>query len=75
MPHKQGSQMGRRRALLTDTERELLEAGEKSDRYYQAVSRIRRKIDEELAEDITILEEHHPELLDELLEVVGAEQE
>ncbi|RLM96251.1 hypothetical protein [Haloarcula sp. Atlit-7R] len=62
--------MGRRRALLTDTERELLEAEEKSDRYYQAVSRIRRKIEEELSEDITILEEHHPELLDELLEVV-----
>lgn len=70
MPPKQGSQMGRRRALLTDTERELLEAEEKSDRYYQAVSRIRRKIGEELSEDLVILQEHHPELLEELLQVV-----
>ncbi|AAV47150.1 unknown [Haloarcula marismortui ATCC 43049] len=70
MPHKQGSQMGRRRALLTDTERELLEAEEKSDRYYQAVSRIRRKIDEELSEDLDILEKHHPELFEELCEAV-----
>ncbi|MFB9810329.1 hypothetical protein [Haloarcula sebkhae] len=62
--------MGRRRALLTDTERELLEAEEKSDRYYQAVSRIRRKIDEELSQDLDILEKHHPELFEELRDAV-----
>ena len=56
--------------MLTETERELLEADEKSDRYYQAVSRIRRKIGEELTEDVVILEENHPELLEELQEVV-----
>ena len=54
--------------MLTDTERELLDADEKSDRYYQAVSRIRRKINEELTEDIRPLEENHPELLEELRE-------
>jgi len=56
--------------MLTDTERELLDSDEKSDRYYQAVSRIRRKIDDELSTDIEILEENHPELLEELREVV-----
>lgn len=54
--------MVRGRAMLTDTERELLHAEETSDRYYQAVPRIRRKINEELTEDV--------ELLDELREVV-----
>jgi len=62
--------MSRRRAMLTDTERELLDADEKSDRYYQAVSRIRRKINEELTKDTRLLEENHPELLEELREVV-----
>ena len=56
--------------MLTDTERELLEGDEKSDRYYQAVSRIRRKINEELTEDVQILEENHSELLKELREVM-----
>lgn len=63
-------EMARRRAILTDTERELLDADEKSDRYYQAVSRIRRKINEELTEDVQLLEENHPDLLEELQEVV-----
>lgn len=62
--------MGRRRAMLTETERDLLDSDEKSDRYYQAVSRIRRKINEELSEDIEILEENHPALLEELQDVV-----
>ena len=67
---QQNEHMARRRAMLTDTERELLDADEKSDRYYQAVSRIRRKINEELTEDIRLLDENHPELLEELREVV-----
>ena len=60
--------------MLTDTERELLDGDEKSDRYYQAVSRIRRKINEELTEDIRLLQENHPELLEELREVVCDEE-
>jgi hypothetical protein len=67
-------EMARRRAMLTDTERELLDAEEKSDRYYQAVSRVRRKINEELSTDIEILEENHPQLLEELQEVVCVEE-
>lgn len=62
--------MGRRRAILTDTERELLQANENSERYYQAVSRVRRKINEELSEDIGILEENHPKLYSELSDIV-----
>lgn len=71
---RMGYTMTRRRALLTDTERELLEKAEKSDRYYQTVSRVRRKIAEELTEDVALLEEHHPELLAELEEVVCEEE-
>lgn len=56
--------------MLTDTERELLDDEEKPDRYYQAVSRVRRKINEELVEDVGILEQNHPELLEELREVI-----
>lgn len=56
--------------MLTDRERELLEGDQKSDRYYQAVSRVRRKINEELTEDVELLERNHPELLDELRDVV-----
>lgn len=65
--------MGRRRALLTDRERELLssELDEDEKKYrYQAASRIRNKIEDELTEDIEILNRHHPELLDELRDVV-----
>ena len=67
-------EMARRRAMLTDTERELLESDEKTDRYYQAVSLVRRKINEELSTDIEILEENHPELLEELKQVVCEEE-
>ncbi|WP_227357368.1 hypothetical protein [Haladaptatus salinisoli] len=62
--------MPRRRAILTDSERELLEKEEKTDRHYQAVSRVRRKINEELTRDVEILEENHSDLLEELREVV-----
>lgn len=70
-------EMGRRRALLTDRERELLASEKEEEREYryQAASRIRNKIHEELTDDIEILSEHHPELLDELREVVCEEPE
>lgn len=35
-----------------------------------AVSRVRRRIKDEMTQDIAILEEHHPDLFDELREVV-----
>jgi len=63
--------MARGRALITETEREHI-AGERDNdqRQYEAVSRVRARIDEELAEDVRLLEEHHTELLDDLREVV-----
>lgn len=63
--------MARGRALITEAEREHI-AGERSDeqRKYEAVSRVRARILEELTADVEILEEHHPELLGELRDVV-----
>ena len=55
---------------MTETEREQI-AGEHGDeRKYQATSRVRRRIEEELTEDIEVLREHHPDLLGELRDVI-----
>lgn len=69
--------MARRRALLTNRERELLagENVEEENYRYQAVSRVRNKIGDELPEDIELLREHHPQLLEELREVVCTNDE
>ena len=58
------------RGLLTDREREILSGEvEVSRNYvYQIRTRVRDKIDR-LAEDIRILEAHHPDLIDELEEI------
>jgi hypothetical protein len=62
--------MAKTRALLTETEREQI-AGEHGDsRKYQAVSRVRSRIEDELATDVEVLLEHHPDLYEELQEVV-----
>lgn len=62
--------MARGRALLTETEREQI-AGEHGDqRKYEAVSRARARTREELAKDIELFEQHKPELLEELREIV-----
>jgi len=62
--------MAQSRALITETEREHI-AGEHGDRRkYEAVSRVRARIDDDLTTDIEVLESHHPELLEELREVV-----
>lgn len=61
--------------MLTDSERELIEEEETSDRYYQAVSRVRRKIRDELSEDVKLLSDHHPELLAELRAVACEDDE
>ncbi|MCU4743446.1 hypothetical protein [Natronoglomus mannanivorans] len=67
--------MAKTRALLTETEREQI-AGEHGDsRKYQATSRIRRRIEDELTADVEVLEEHHPELLEELRDVVCEERD
>jgi len=62
--------MARTRALLTETERHHI-AGEGTDQQkYEAVSRARSRIADELTKDVELLEEHHPDLLEELREVV-----
>lgn len=67
--------MARTRALLTETERQQI-AGEHTDqRKYEAVSRVRARVEEELTTDVELLEEHHPELLEELREVVCVDAE
>ena len=68
-------EMGRYRALMTDTDREYI-AGESDvpdSQKYQAVSRVRSRINKELEKDIEVMEEHHPDLLEELQEVVCSE--
>lgn len=62
--------MAKTRALLTETEREQIAGEHGRERKYQATARARRRIEDELTRDIEVLEEHHPELLDELREVV-----
>lgn len=63
---------GKSRALITFLERDRIsgESDAEDAKRYQAVSRVRRRIDEELPKEIELLEEHHPELLAELREVV-----
>jgi hypothetical protein len=58
--------MAKSRALLTETEREQIAGEHGRDRRYQATSRVRARIDEELPRDLEVLREHHPELLEEL---------
>ncbi len=62
--------MARSRALITPREREQI-AGEHTDaRKYEATSRVRRRVKEELTTDVELLKENHPELLAEVREVV-----
>lgn len=70
MGEKQARGMASTRALLTDTDREYLAGEETKEKRYQAASRVRRRIREELPRDLELLEEHHPQLLEELREAV-----
>ena len=66
--------MSHGRGLLTGTEREAI-AGEGSDSYrYKTRSFFRDRLDE-VGDDIDVLEEHDPELLKELREVVCNEHD
>nr|WP_240148790.1 hypothetical protein [Halorubellus sp. JP-L1] len=65
-----GDGMAKTRALLTETEREQIAEEHGDTRKHQAASRIRSRIRDELPEDVALLAEHHPTLLDELREAV-----
>lgn len=57
------------RGLLTEAEREAI-AGERSDSYrYKTRAYLRNRI-EEVEKDVDVLEEHAPELLEDLREAV-----
>ena len=58
------------RGILTEYERECLAGEHKKQRQYESKSRIRNRIESELAEDISHLKEHDQDLLEELREVV-----
>ena len=64
--------MAKTRALMTETERDRIAGREDVEdiKRYQAISRVRRRIEEELTEDIAVLSEHHEGLLEELREAV-----
>nr|WP_321164385.1 hypothetical protein [Halolamina sediminis] len=55
-----------------DDVRVVIDGGENVDEdlRYQAISRVRRKIDDELTTDVEVLRENHPELYEELRQVV-----
>lgn len=67
----EGGDMSHGRALLTDAERRHISRQSDNEQLrYEAVWRARKRVTEELSRDVEILEEHHPELLEELREVV-----
>lgn len=77
MVQRNTASMAKSRGLITETERERI-AGKvdiEQAKKYQAVSRVRRRIQEQLPEEIALLEEHHPELLEELRDMVCDEYE
>ena len=65
-------EMARTRALLTKTERQQIAKKEEinENKRYQAISRVRSRIQEELPKDVEVLREHHPDLYEELRDVV-----
>ena len=65
--------MARTRGLLTERDRELLADEDADNRRYQAISEIRSRINDEVSTDVELLQEYHPELLEELRDVVCTE--
>jgi len=64
--------MGRYRAIMTDTDRSYIsgKADATENQRLQSVSRVRNRITRELPQDIEILEEHRPDLAEQLRETV-----
>ena len=63
--------MDQYRAILSTTDRERIsgEADVPDSKRYESVSRVRQRI-KQLERDAELLEEHHPELFEELQEAV-----
>jgi len=60
------------RALLTETERERLsgDSDAEKQRIFESKSRVKKRIIEELPEDVEILSENHPEIFETLQSIV-----
>lgn len=71
MPARGRTDMPHGRALLTDAERRHISGESGKDQLrYEAVSRVRARVEEDLTTDVELLRKHHPELLEELRDVV-----
>jgi hypothetical protein len=70
--HIEVGDMARSRGLITDTERNRIaqQVEVEDSKRYQAISRVRRRINEELPQEIELLAQHHPKLLEELRNTV-----
>lgn len=66
------ARMGAGRGLLTEREREELARDVNTSYKYKTRSLVRERIDQ-LEHDISVLEEHHPDLLEELRATVCAD--
>lgn len=66
------NQMAKTRALMTESERRRIAGQDNAEdvKRYQAISRVRNRIHDELTHDVEVLEENHTELLEELRKVV-----
>jgi len=62
--------MARVRALITERERDAIAGTETDKQRYEAVSRVRARVHDELVEDMAVLREHHGDLYAEVREVV-----
>jgi hypothetical protein len=69
MPPEIGD-MARGRALLTEYEKESMRGEHGNQRRYEARSRFRSRVNENLVAEIEFLAEKEPDLLEELREVV-----
>ena len=71
MSGEEDRSMDQYRAILTTTDRQRIsgEADVPNSKRYEAVSRVRQRI-EQLEHDAELLKEHHPELYEELQESV-----
>jgi hypothetical protein len=58
------------RALTTESEREYISGKHGEQRRYEAISRVKSRINQPLTEDIKLFKEHAPKLFDELQEAV-----
>lgn len=77
MPDTATEGMAKSRGLITDTEAERIagEADVEDSKRYQAISRVRRRIREQVPADVELLREHHPDLLEELRDAVCEEDD